>query len=193
MMKTFAAVLVFGMGLSVLGSAAAQNTQQSPKEDTAAAARSAAGCGPASVDFDVKTDPKQHPAPRPDQGRALVYFLQVETQDGGTIRKGWVTTRAGIDGNWAGANHGRSYFFVPVEPGEHAACADWQSRIKTYSSQNAALNFTAEAGKAYYIRATILEITAHQNTPGMKLELIDDAEGQLLISSSALSTAHPKK
>jgi len=38
-----------------------------------------------------------------------------------------------------------------------------------------------------------MEITTHQNTPGMKLELIDSAEGQLLISSSALSIAHPKK
>jgi hypothetical protein len=45
----------------------------------------------------------------------------------------------------------------------------------------------------YYIRATIMEITALQKTPGMKLELIDRAEGPLLISSSALSTAHAKK
>jgi hypothetical protein len=59
--------------------------------------------------------------------------------------------------------------------------------------QSAAVSFRAEAGKVYYIRTTILEITHLQTIPGMKLELIDGAEGQLLISSSALSTAHPRK
>ncbi len=47
------------------------------------------------------------------------------------------------------------------------------------------MSFNAEAGKIYYIRETIMEITTHQNSPGMKLELIDSAEGQLLISASA--------
>ncbi|MGC2182968.1 MAG: hypothetical protein WA637_06805, partial [Terriglobales bacterium] len=99
----------------------------------------------------------------------------------------------GLDGSWVGANHGKSYFFVTVDPGEHAACTDWQSSHKIYSRQSAAVSFNAEAGKVYYIRTTVVEITARHRNPGMKLELIDGAEGQLLISSSALSTTHPKK
>ncbi len=130
-MKALAAVLVFG--LSIVGPANSQSSPPSPKEDSAAAARAAAGCGPSDVEFDVKTDPRQHPVSQPEPGKALVYFLQVETQDGGPISKGWVTRRTGIEGNWVGANHGRSYFFLSVDPGQHSACADWQSRIKTYS------------------------------------------------------------
>jgi hypothetical protein len=51
----------------------------------------------------------------------------------------------------------------------------------------------AEAGKVYFIRTTVLEITAIQSTPGMELELNDNAEGQFLVSSSALSTPQAKK
>jgi len=190
-MKTLGLVALFT--LSIVVSGYAQGDMPAPKEDQALAARTAAGCGPSNAEFDVKTDSKQHPVSRPEPGKALVYFLHVESQDGGNINKGWVTSRIGIDGAWVGANHGKSYFFLSVDPGEHAACTDWQSSRKTYSRQSAALSFRAEAGKVYYIRTTIMEITHLQTIPGMKLELIDGAEGQLLISSSALSTAHPRK
>ena len=191
LMKTLAVVVIFTLSLVVSGGA--QGNMPAPKEEQAAAARAAAGCGASNVEFDVKTDAKQHPVSQPEPGKALVYFLHVESQDGGIINKGWVTSRVGIDGAWVGANHGKSYFFLSVDPGQHAACTDWQSSHKIYSRQSAAVSFSAEAGKVYYIRTTIMEITAVQRTPGMKLELIDSAEGQLLISSSALSAAHPKK
>ena len=187
LMKTLAAVVLLTLS-TVVSSCAQGNTTKDP----AAAARTAAGCGPSDAEFDVKTDNKQHPVSHPEPGKALVYFLHVESQDGGVINKGWVTSRVGMDGAWVGANHGKSYFFLSVDPGEHAACSDWQSSLKTYSRQSAALNFRAEAGKSYYIRTTIIEITALQRIPAMKIELIDEADGQLLISSSALSTAHQK-
>jgi hypothetical protein len=190
-MKTLAVVVLLALSMVVFSGA--QANMPAPKEDQAAAARTSAGCGPSNVEFDVKTDNKQHPVSQPEPGKALVYFLHVESQDGGIINKGWVTSRVGIDGVWVGANHGKSYFFLSVDPGEHAACTDWQSSLKTYSSQSAAVSFSVQAGKVYYIRTTIMEITALQRTPGMKVELIDSAEGQLLISSSALSSAHPKK
>ena len=190
-MKTLAAVVL--VTLSTVVSSYAQGNLPAATQGQASTARTAAGCGPSDDEFDVKTDNKQHLVSEPEPGKALVYFLHVESQDGGVINKGWVTSRAGMDGAWVGANHGKSYFFISVDPGEHAACTDWQSSLKTYSRQSAALNLRAEAGKIYYIRTTIIEITALQRTPAMKIELIDDAEGQLLISSSALSTAHPKK
>ncbi len=190
-MKTLTVVVLVTWSMAVAGRA--QGNMSAPKEDTATAARTAAGCGPSNIEFDVKTDNTQHPMSQPEAGKALVYFLHVESQDGGVIGKGWVTSRVGLDGSWVGANHGKSYFFVSVDPGEHAACTEWQSSHKIYSRQSAALSFRAEAGKVYYIRTTVVEITAHHSNPGMKLELIDGAEGQLLISASALSTSHPKK
>lgn len=191
LMKPLAAVVL--LTLSTVVSSYAQGNTPAATQDQAAGARTAAGCGPSGAEFDVKLDNKQHPVSQPGPGKALVYFLHLETQDGGVITKGWVTSRVGIDGAWVGANHGKSYFSVSVDPGEHAACTDWQSSLKTYSRQSAALNFRAEAGKTYYIRTTVIEITALQRTPAMKIEVIDDAEGQLLISSSAFSTSHPKK
>jgi hypothetical protein len=81
-----------------------------------------------------------------------------------------------------GANHGKPYFFVAGDPEQHAVCTDGQSKIKTYSRHSAAASFNAEAGQVYFIRTTVMEITAIQNAPKMKLELIDNAEGQLLVS-----------
>jgi len=190
-MKTVAASVFLAFALVVASNA--QANPPVPQGDQATVARTAAGCGPGNADFDVKTDNKQHPLSQPEPGKALVYFLHVETQDGGVINKGWVTSRVGIDGRWVGANHGKSYFSVPLDPGQYVVCTDWQSRIKTYSRQSAATSFTAEAGKVYFFRTSVMEITAIQRTPGMKLELIDNAEGQLLVSSSALSTPQAKK
>jgi hypothetical protein len=188
-MKTIAAVLFCTFCLAICSARVAA----SAKDDQAAAARAAAGCGPSGVEFEVKADKKQHPMAQLEPGKALVYFLHVETQDGGVISRGWVTTRVGVDGNWVGANHGKSYFSLAVNPGEHALCTDWQSIHKMYSRQSAAMNLNAEAGKIYYVRTTVAETTEHQREPAMKIEAIDSAEGQLLISSSALSTAAAKK
>ena len=156
-----------------------------------AAARAAAGCGPAEVNFDVKTDKRQHPAPKPEQGKALVYvFLDVK-QQASAINIGSVTTRVGLDGAWIGANHGRSYLFFPVDPGDHRVCAAWQSTWERYSKLASAADLTAEAGKVYYLRVSVDERQEHQ--PAVKMEHIDPAEAQILIANSSLSTSHPKK
>jgi YHS domain-containing protein len=162
-------------------------------QDQAAAARAAAGCGPDQIEFDVKADDTQHPASQPESGKALVYVFHEERQNKGVLNKGWVTTRVGLDGTWIGANHGKSYFFFSVDPGDHRLCANWQSKIKVYSRQSAAASFVAEAGKVYYFCAQVNEITDIQHEPTMKLELVDPAEAQLLIASSAFSTFRRKK
>jgi hypothetical protein len=160
-------------------------------QDDAAAARAAAGCGPAEVNFDVKTDKKQHPAPKPEPGKALVYvFLDVKQQPN-SFNIGTVTTRVGLDGAWIGANHGRSYFFFPVDPGNHRVCAAWQSILERYSKLASAADLSAEAGKPYYLRVSVDERQEHQ--PAVKMEHIDPAEAQILIANSSLSTSHPKK
>ncbi len=160
-------------------------------QDDAAAARAAAGCGPAEVHFEVKTDKKQHPSPQPEAGKALVYvFLDVK-QQANTWNIGTVTTRVGLDGAWIGANHGRSYFFFPVEPGDHRVCAAWQSGLGRYSKLASAADLTAESGKLYFLRVSVDERQEHQ--PAVKMEHIDPAEAQILIANSSLSTSHPKK
>ncbi len=164
-------------------------------QDDAASARAAAGCGPAQVNFDVKTDKNQHPSPKPEAGKALIFVIEdAKTNDLG-FRIGGITTKVGLDGAWIGANQNQSYFFYSVDPGDHRLCANWQSSIGSRARVGAAASFTADANKVYYFRTKIYVLTDEKDSrpPMMKLERIDPAEAQLLISSASLSTSHPKK
>src|SRR6185312_9705018 len=94
----------------------------------------AGGCGPAAVHFEVKTE-KHHLPVRPENGKALVYFLQDDTQFQSRPRP---TSRIGIDGTWVGATKSNSYFYVSVDPGEHDLCSSWQSFVGFNTAHTAA-------------------------------------------------------
>jgi len=149
-------------------------------QDDAAAARTAAGCGPSGVMFDVQTTDTKHPVGQPERGKALVYFL-VDFITAPTMR-------VGVDGNWVGANDKKSYFFFQVEPGEHNICTEWQSGTFKKSSERVgeAMHLTTEVGKTYYIRLNF----SYQR---MHLEMSDEAEGHFLIGSSLYATSQLKK
>ncbi len=147
---------------------------------------------PEPVQFDVKTSKSLHASAQPEPGKALIYVFEAERRDGDTTWFGSVTTRVGLDGSWAGANHGKSYFSISTDPGEHRLCTDWQSSLKMLSNVGSAATLTAEAGKVYYYRAIVYYPTKERE-PQVKLEPLDNAEGQFLISSSAFSSFHPKK
>jgi hypothetical protein len=149
-------------------------------QDDAATARTAAGCGESTVMFDVKTTDLKHPVGQPEAGKALVYFF-VDFVTAPTMR-------VGVDGNWVGANEGKSYFFFQVGPGEHNVCTEWQTGTFKKSSERIgeAIHLAAEAGKAYYIRLNF----SYQR---MHVELSDEAEGHFLIGSSLYATSQAKK
>lgn len=164
-----------------------------------ARAQAGPGCGPSSVEFDVKTT-REHPAPVPQAGEALVFFIQDDFSFQGGPRP---TTRFGIDGDWVGATHANSYFYVPVRPGEHNVCASWEplatiglSIFQPHRSE-AAAHFTAQAGHDYYFRAKDILIRGAQNAllsgPEVKLESVDSDEAQVLMNSFSFSSSHPKK
>jgi Protein of unknown function (DUF2846) len=156
----------------------------------------APGCGPADLQFDVKTEGKQQAVPFPDAGKALVFFLQDDAKFGSRPRP---TTRFGIDATWIGATHSNSYFYVSINPGEHHLCANWQNRVvlSIHTRSMAAAHFTAEAGQTYYFRARDVAITDHSGAvvsePEVKLEPVDGDEAQVLMSSFAFDSSHPKK
>jgi hypothetical protein len=167
--RAFFFLAVFGLGvLRVLA------------QDDAAAARTAAGCGPSGEMFNVQTTDQKHPVGQMEPGKALVYFF-VDFINAPTMR-------VGVDGNWVGANDGKSYFFFPVEPGEHNICSEWQSGTFKKSSERVgeAMHLTAEAGKTYYLRL----IFSYQR---MSLEMEDEAEGHFLIGSSLFASSETKK
>ena len=149
--------------------------------------RTAAGCGPAKTKFDVKTDKKQHAVTQPEAGKALVYVIEQEDLDPHEMQIGHVTTRVGLDGNWVGANHEWSYMFFAVEPGNHRVCTDVQSMLVSAAKMSGAADLTAEAGKTYYYRVYVMTGEKEQS-PYLRLKAVDEAEGLLLVSKSALST-----
>jgi hypothetical protein len=105
-------------------------------------------CGDDSVKFDVSLKKDQPPPGPPEAGKAQVVLVQ----------SAGIVIRFGLDGAWAGANKGDSYFAVAVTPGPHTLCTAVQpgmgaSRYVKDSVQ--LLPFTAEAGKTYYFEAVI--------------------------------------
>lgn len=159
-------------------------------QDSAAAARSAAGCGPEAVEFDVKVDKAQHSLAQPVTGKAAVVVLEQEKYDPG-FKIGAVTTRVGIDGAWVGANHGSSFLTFQVGPGEHRICAQWQSSLKRISKLASAATLVAEAGQTYFFETRVDERT--HDHPAVRIEPLDPAEAQLLLASAGQSDSHPKK
>jgi len=169
-------------GLLLLGSLSfAQNTP------TASAI--APGCGPADTRFQVKTDQNRHPTIQPDAGKAVVYFLQDDSE---FLTRPRPTTRFGVDGEWVGATKSNSYFYVFVAPGERHLCASWQSFEGFDVENTAAAHFTADPGGVYFFRAH--DFWARDFGPAhVELVPLDSDEGLLLASKFSLSTATPKK
>jgi hypothetical protein len=161
-------------------------------QDAAPNALSSAGCGAADVHFEVKTDKKHHPTAQPEPGKALVYVIGDSWLDHAALHVGTPPTRFGVDGTWVGANGFKTYFFFPVDPGDHRLCTEEQSKIKrVVKSSIAATSFTAEAGKTYYFKTK----TPERPVPGEDLKLVpvDPAEAQVLIAGTGYSTSTLKK
>src|SRR5580704_6216207 len=179
--KRLTSVLFAAAVLAAAGFSAASSFAQ----DQAAAARTAAGCGPSQTQFDVKLDDTLHIPAQPEEGKAVVYVFEDDFTG--------PTMRIGVDGTWVGATNGKSFIYFTLAPGEHSVCTEWQSNVfkKTSERVGAAKSLSVEAGKVYYLRMTFEEVT--QASGRIKLELADYAEGQFLLSSSALSNSHPKK
>ena len=137
--------------------------------------------------FDVRTDNGEHAA-QPVAGKALVYFLQDDTN---YISRPRPTTRLAMDGAWLGATHSDSYFYFSVEPGEHHLCAIWQAGGFDPSSGAAAAHFTAVAGQIYYFR--VQNGSLQDGTKTIEFGPLDSDEGQLLINRYAFSSSSAKK
>jgi hypothetical protein len=177
-MKTLFAVLLFAL-LLLSASVIAQDEP---------AGTAAPGCSTQNTKFDVKTAKGQHPT-QPDSGKALIYFIE-DDSDFGSFPK--PTTRIGLNGEWVGATHGNSYFYLSVNPGVQHLCANWQSTVLLGKGRKTvAAHFTAEAGHVYYFEIKNTYWLDH-GSAGMSLNPLDSDQGQLLANTYSLSTFHPK-
>jgi hypothetical protein len=163
-------------------------------------------CGKDEIQFDVKTL-KGDSAPAPDATKAEIVFIE-STQHGSQ------TVRYGLDGAWAGANKGNSYFTVWVTPGEHHLCASWQSMFKkAVNNYTGMTSLTAEAGKVYYIEYKIAMtgdgggmgtvvggssagqpvMTAPSFSVSTNFALVTEDEGKYRMKVSPISTSNIQK
>jgi Protein of unknown function (DUF2846) len=146
-----------------------------------------------NTSFNVKTDPTQMTLPQPDAGKALVYFLQ---DDSDFVTSPRPTTRFAVDGAWVGATHSNSYFYAYVAPGEHHLCAGWQPGAFLPEGGSSAAHFTAEPGGVYYFRVQNLALRDATRGNSMKMigfDRLDSDEGQLLVNRFAFSDSSAKK
>jgi hypothetical protein len=111
------------------------------------------GCGSSNVKFDVKLNRDEHGLRQPESDKALVYVIEVFQRPIGEL--GTPTIRVGVNGNWAGANRGTSYFSFPVAVGENHLYVNWQSVQRQLSHQHAVTTFVAEPGKTYFFKVQI--------------------------------------
>ncbi len=102
------------------------------------------GCGDDSVQFKIKTA-KGQSAPAPEPGKAQIIFIQ--SLDGAFDSQ--PSSRFAIDGAWAGANRGPSFFAVSVAPGTHHVCASRQTSVRAEKENVGVATLNAEAGKVY--------------------------------------------
>jgi len=182
MIKTMLVVLLLLVTISLLASSVFA-------QDKPTGGAGAPGCGEPKIKFEVKTEKSQRP-PQTDAGKALVYFIENDSQFDSFPSP---TTRMGVDGEWVGATHGNSYFYSSVDPGVHHLCASWQKAVLALQGrQTAAAHFTAEAGGVYYFE---IKNTWHRDhgAGDISLRPLDSDEGQLLANKLSFSTFQPKK
>ncbi len=141
-------------------------------------------CGPANLNYKVSLDRGQHGPVPPEAGKALVYFIH---DDGSGVGGGSPTTRDAVDGSWAGANQGESWYAVAVAPGEHHVCTALQSSL---IQRMELAHFTAEAGKSYFFR-TRLFVSGYAYL--MDFEPANSDEAGYLISLYPMAKATAKK
>jgi Protein of unknown function (DUF2846) len=148
-------------------------------------------CGPAATQFDVTVAPPADvvPVQVPEAGKALVYVIR-DVEQGDCFGACKTTIRVGLDGAWAGATQGRTYFSFAVSPGEHHLCANWQSRRNDYSALTSLANFTAVSGETYYFR---IRIVSSNRVPQLDLEQTNRDEARYLVSFSNLAVSHTQK
>ncbi len=154
-------------------------------------------CGADKIKFKV-TKRKGQPAPSgPTASKAQVIIVENPDIYSPCLGPACdVTVRIGIDGEWAGASQGKSYFAFLVAPGEHHVCANWQSTFATSNKLVSMASFTAEAGKVYYyeVKPVMRNMSEHRDEK-YKLELmsLSEDEGKYGVKISALSTSTPKR
>jgi|HubBroStandDraft_1064217.scaffolds.fasta_scaffold07055_5 hypothetical protein len=144
-------------------------------------------CGDDSIKFDMKTE-KNQPAPAgPADGKAQIVFIESVPQEGPFVP----SVRYGVDGSWAGANKGNSYFVLNVDPGTRHICVSAQGVHSAMAKDFVDMaTLTAEAGKVYYFEAAFNVIggRAGGGVLSFGLSPLDEDTGKYRVKAWKLAT-----
>jgi hypothetical protein len=147
-------------------------------------------CGDDKVKFEVKSEVSDPaPLPPPAEGKAQIVFIENVERYGLYLTD--PATRFGVDGKWAGANKGNSYFILSVDPGMHHLCANWQSSKDSESSKVSMASFTAAANRVYFFQVRIL---VRQDSQGwvkertFELTQLGEDDGRYQVKAGKLAT-----
>ncbi len=138
--------------------------------------------------FKVKLQSPPPAQVSPPAGKAQVVFIHDTGDDPNIGLLAYPTSRYALDGAWAGANHGSSWFAVFIRPGEHHVCTNLQTSVVGPRTELA--HFTAVAGQTYYFRTRLI---MSREVELLELEPIDSDQGKYLAQMYPLSTATAKK
>jgi hypothetical protein len=143
-------------------------------------------CGKPEAALDVQTQ-KNPAAPVNSQpGKSTLVFVQRNS-----ACLGCSVVRVGLDGAWAGANKGNSYFSVAVEPGDHHVCAWWDAPLARMESRIGLTDLESAPNRTYYFEVVVAKY-GDSGAPFMKLKALSPDMGAFLASRSSLSIATPK-
>ena len=159
-------------------------------QDSSPPAAVAQGCGSGESGFEVASERARPVAPA-QNGKAIVYLIQDDRLFASRSRP---TVDWGIDGEWVGATAANNYFYVYVGPGHHDLCTLWRANTPRLATgrQSSIASLIAESGKAYYFSLNDVFSPAARTT-GMRLAILDEAQGKALTSRFRHSTSKPPK
>jgi len=141
-------------------------------------------CGDDGIKFDVTTQKNEAVPAGPAQGKAQIVF--VEDEPSRVVNPfGFDTVRFGLDGAWAGANNGNSYFVLEISPGEHHLCATPQTKSPELKKSVEVASFTAEPGKIYYFSA---KLSMPDRRPKFEFSKLTEDEGKYRVKAYKVAT-----
>lgn len=132
-------------------------------------------CGTEIVNYSAKTDKTNHPTPDAPADKAMIYVLRP------TIIGLKINSKLAADGTWMGVNRGKTYFYFPIEAGEHYFCSEMENQDY--------LALKVEAGKTYFLQQKVeLGIWKARTN----LVVMGDAEGKKKLEDGHLSVFERK-
>ena len=148
-------------------------------QNTGPLAAAKAACGAGEPKYSV-TAASAKVSNENDEGKAQLYLLQVQDHVANCPLGCGQTVKLGLDGEWAGATKGNSYLVLPVIPGEHHLCAEWDARAWRL---HGIWNWRPFQWSRENLIISCISPQGRPRRPNLQLQPVNEDEGKLLVAS----------